>query len=159
MKAIMKKAIQPQDHGTSKGSEKVPPTIAEFREAVRYALTHDHGMPAIYADELLDGDLEFLERGRQSVGSVKNAITDTADGLRFEPPKGLKWISLGKDQRIAEAGQLVLNADGAMGQYLDNLVALGLHGDSRDAVASVMLAKGIESVFPLIATNMARKAA
>lgn len=141
------------------GIPKPLPTVEEFREAVKYALTHDHGMPMLYAEEVLDGEPEFVERHRQSFCKVENAIANAADGLRFEPPKGLKWVALSQGQRVADMGQLVLDADGALGGYLDSLVALGLHGPDRNAVASSMLAKGIETVFPLIATNMGRKAA
>jgi hypothetical protein len=132
------------------------PSVEEFREAVKYALTHDHGMPSLYAEEVLDGDPEFVERHRQTFSTAENAIANAADGLRFEPPKGLKWVALSQGQRIADKEQLVLDADGALGRYLESLVTLGLHGPDRDAVASSMLAKGIESVFPLIATNMGR---
>lgn len=135
------------------------PSVEQFREAVKYALTHDHGMPSLYAEEVLDGEAELVERHRQRFNDVENAITDAADGLRFEPPNGLKWVALSRGQRVVEKEQLVLSADGALGRYLDSLVTLGLHGPDRDAVASSMLAKGIESVFPLIATNMGRKAA
>lgn len=135
------------------------PSLEEFRGAVKYALIHDHGMPELYADELLDCEPEFVEQRRLACRKGDNAVAQAADDLVFEPPKGRKWISLEKGQRVAEAVQVVLDAEGAVGRYLDSLVALGLHGTDRDAVASAMLAKGIETVFPLIVSNMGRKAA
>lgn len=139
------------------GMDKPLPSVEDFREAVKYALTHDHGMPPLYADEVLDGDPEFLERHRQTYHKVMGdvgAVARAADGLRFDPPQGLKWVALEQGQRVADQDQIVLDADGAIGKYLDSLVALGLHGGDRNAVAAVMLAKGIETVFPLILTNL-----
>lgn len=141
------------------GSAKPLPSLEEFRAAVKYALIHDHGMPDLYADELLDCEPEFVEQRRLGCHKGDNAIAKAADDLVFEPPKGRKWISLEKGQRVAEDGQVVLDADGAVGRYLDSLITLGLHGPDRDAVASAMLAKGIETVFPLIVSNIGRKAA
>ena len=140
-------------------SVKSLPTLEDFRAALKYVLIHDHGMPELYADELLDCEHEFVEQRRLGCRDGDNAIAQAADDLVFEPPKGRKWISLEQGQRVAEDGQVVLAADGAVGRYLDSLVTLGLHGPDRDAVASAMLAKGIETVFPLIVSNMGRKAA
>jgi len=135
------------------------PSLDDFRAAVKYALIHDHAMPELYADELLDCEREFVEQRRLTCRKGDNAVAQAADDLVFVPPKGRKWISLEEGQRVAEAGQVVLDAEGAVGRYLNNLVTLGLHGPDRDAVASAMLAKGIETVFPLIVSNMSRKAA
>lgn len=139
--------------------DKPLPSFEEFREAVKFALTHDHGMPPLYADEVLDGDSEFVEQHRQTYHEqIENvgAVARAADGLRFDPPKGLKWVALEQGQCVADQDQIVLDADGALGKYLESLVALGLHGGNKNAVASVMLAKGIESVFPLILANSKR---
>lgn len=139
-----------------KTMDKPLPLFEEFREAVKYVLMHDHGMPSLYADEVLDGDPEFVERHRQTYHEQAEdvgAVARAADGLRFEPPKGLKWVALEQGQRVVDADQIVLDADGAMGKYLDSLVTLGLHGGNRNAVASIMLAKGVETVFPLILAN------
>jgi len=140
--------------------EKPLPSVEEFRAAVKYLLMTDHGMPALYADEILDDDPEFLERHRQTyheaIGDV-GAVERAADGFRFDPPKGLKWVSLQKGQCVAEENQIVLDVNGAVDQYLDSLVALGLHGEDRNEVATAMLAKGIESVFPLILSKFKTK--
>ena len=154
----MPKARSVQDHNVEQSTKPLP-SLEEFRAAVKYVLTHDHGMPELYADELLDCEPEFVEQRRLVCRTGDNAIAQAADDLVFEPPKGRKWISLEKGQRLAEAGQVVLDAEGSVGRYLDSLVALGLHGTNRDAVASSMLSKGIETVFPLIVSNMGRKVA
>lgn len=139
---------------------KILPSFTEFREAVKHVLTHDHGMPALCAEELLDGDPEFVERYRQKSGQYNDdgqgAIVLAAEGLRFEAPSGLKWVSLQKGQQVADEDDVVMRADGALGKYLDRLVEIGLHGADRSAVAASMLSKGIETVFPLI-MNGAKK--
>ncbi|MDR9836944.1 MULTISPECIES: hypothetical protein [Herbaspirillum] len=136
--------------------QKSLPSFAEFREAVKHVLTHDHGMPPLCADELLDGDPEFVERYRQKTGQYNDdgqgAIVLAAHGLRFEAPSGLKWVALKKGQRVADEDDVVMRAEGSLGKYLDRLVEIGLHGADRSAVAASMLSKGIESVFPLIMT-------
>ena len=157
---MAKAKSQPELHVVEvdgKTMDKPLPSVEEFREAVKYVLMTDHGMPQLIADEILDDDPEFLERHRQtyheSIGDV-GAVVRAAHGFRFEPPKGLKWVALEKGQCVADEDQIVLNANGAVGKYLDSLVTLGLHGNTRNAVASAMLAKGIETVFPLIFANL-----
>lgn len=140
-------------------SAKSLPTLEDFRAALKYVLIHDHGMPELYAQELLDCEHEFVDQRRLGCREGDNAIAQAADDLVFEPPKGRKWISLEQGQRVADADHLVLDASGTLGRYIDNLVVLGLHGSDRDSVARTMLAKGLETVFPLIVSNMGRKAA
>lgn len=137
--------------------QKPLPSIEEFRAAVRYSLVHDLSMPELYADELLDYEPEFLEERRKTCRTEENAVAQAADDLVIKPSKGRKWIVLEDGERVAGADQVVLEVNQALGDYLDCLVTLGIHGPSRDAVAGTMLAKGLESVFPLIVASKGRK--
>lgn len=144
-----------QRQAENKDAVKLPSPF-EFREAVKYALINDHGMPALFADEVLDNDAEFVERQRQSASTGEGAVARTADGLRFEPPSGLKWVALSEGERVASKEHIVIELNDALGSYLDSLVTLGLHGVDRDAVARTMLARGVESVLPMLATSQSK---
>lgn len=131
------------------------PTFEEFREAVKYLLLNDHGMPKLVAEEILSADVDFLETNHGLFTKLDNAVAKTADSFAFEPVSGVTWVQLKPGMRTADKDQVVIDVGGEMGRYLERLVALGLHGAERDAVASIMLARGIESVFPLIAGKSA----
>lgn len=129
---------------------KTIPTFDEFREAVKYILLNDHGMPDLVAEEILSADVEFLETNHGLFSKLDNAVAKTANSFAFEPATGITWVQLQTGMRTANKDQVVIDVGGEMGCYLEHLVQLGLHGASRDAVARIMLARGIESVFPLI---------
>jgi hypothetical protein len=127
------------------------PSMSEFRASVKYVLVHDRGMPDLIAELVITADTAWLERQRQSFFSHEDPLTAAADGLVLTPPGGVQWIPFHPGMRIAAEKDLLVPADGAIDSYLNALVKVGLHGADRATVASAMLARGIESVFPLIA--------
>lgn len=138
---------------TPEGASANIPSNEEFRSAVKYYLVNDLGMPELVAEEVLCADADFVERQRNKFSADNQIIINTADSLAFEPSKGVKWVQLEEGERKASETQVIIDADGSIRKYLDCLVTLGLHGQCRDSVAKAMLARGIESVFSLIASD------
>ncbi|TAM33483.1 MAG: hypothetical protein EPN61_18415 [Burkholderiaceae bacterium] len=123
------------------------PTLEAFREAIQHVLVKE-GAPELVAKALLESEDRYIrnmldcwgENGRTS-----SLVLDVAAeiGVRESGDKSSKWV-------LVEEDMLVLEISEQIGECLDGLVALGLHGDTRHKVAKVMMARGIESVFPLL---------
>lgn len=133
------------------------PPLEEFRSAVKWILVNDHGMPELVAEEILSADADFLKRKHETFHADADMIAKTAEAFAYEPPAGVTWIRLEKGVRTAGEDQVVIDVGGELERYLGRLVALGLYGEDRDAVAKAMLARGIEAVFPLLHGKIASK--
>lgn len=121
-------------------------TFEAFIEGVRHVLITDRGTPETVATEMIDAEINFL-RNKWKAG---RGIIESAEAIAFEPETGVKWIKLNDGERVAEKYDLCIDGSGQLGKYIDQLVSLGLHGHTRDEVARTMLARGIESVIPLL---------
>ena len=137
--------------------KKAPPSVAEFRAAVKYVLTHLKGMPELVAEAVMDMDAPFMESKRLKCSNGDDDVLCVAEELATEPPGGAQWVQLEEGERVTRAGQLVIDIDGPLAKYLDAFVDIGLHGDSRDAVARAMMARGIEGAFFLLPAMMKKK--
>ena len=41
-------------------AKKMPATLGEFQESIRWLLVNEHGMPELVVQEVMDGDLDYI---------------------------------------------------------------------------------------------------
>lgn len=132
------------------GTPDSPPSPEQFREAVRHCLVHQSGMPELAADAVLDSESLFLEQRRLACRNGENTVLGAADEIAMRASESVRWVHLQDGDRVATESQVVIDVDGSLAPYLDRLLELGLHGATRDAIVATMLARGIESVYPML---------
>ncbi|MFA6231058.1 MAG: hypothetical protein WC617_12935 [Rhodanobacter sp.] len=124
------------------------PSIEAFREAIQHVLMKEHGAPELVAKALLELEDAYVRRALDedwgTEGNAFSLVLDVADEIAIaKPADEPRWIKVEKDT-------LSFKVNDQTGNYLDALVKLGLHGETRNEVAKAMMARGIESAFPLL---------
>lgn len=114
----------------------------EFRAGVRYLLVHDQGMPELVADDILNGETEYLEEAFQSGSDRKVRLQEIADELAFRPRTNSEWIRLQK-------GQMIVNLNSQVREVVETIATTGLYGTSAEDVAVTLLSRGVEAVMPV----------
>lgn len=116
-----------------------PATLEEFQSAIRFLLINEHGMPELVADDLMKIDEDYVQNAFADPGERETLVMEVATELTVRPKEGLKWVHVSHDQ-------LVLDINGPMQAYLEQLVEVGLYGDTVAQVARAMLSRGVEVV-------------
>jgi hypothetical protein len=117
----------------------VTPTLDEYRASVRYLLVTDFGMPELVADEVLAAEQRYIRQAFGDGGASRKDGRDVADELEMKPSENPAWVRVGENA-------LVLEVNDAIAGYLDNLVKVGLYGQTPSDVAYTMLCRGIETL-------------
>jgi hypothetical protein len=124
------------------------PTLEEFRDAIMHVLMKEHGAPELVARALLDSEEDYIRRALEDDwgvdGKASILVFEVAGEIVISPPRETaKYVFVDKDMVLVEVSK---EAD----KYLKELLGLGLHGETRHEVARAMMARGIETVFPLL---------
>jgi hypothetical protein len=116
-------------------------TLEEFREAVKYLLINEHGMPPLAADDVLTIDSDYIANAFAEPGDRVAVVAEVVSELVSDGESKSGWVR-------SDGNTVVVEMNRQIKEHVDKLVDTGLYGEDPSEVARTMMCRGIEGVLP-----------